>query len=207
MHFSLTHCHFPYITFTPFLSFFLISPFVLFIFLLIFSSFFFLLFFYIFLSFSSLLTGIDNVETFFGTAPVIWNRLFTAMANLIPQAALKNVDLMNKFALFSLPMVRLVDMLVGCTNGMRYAACVCVCVCICVCISVCLCACVCVFMCIYMCVYVYTCLSLTICFIHDIIGIRVDVTLKNGEKALGLLTHASLEKRYVNHSSSHSFSL
>ena len=63
------------------------------------------------------LLGIDNVETFFGTAPVIWNRLFTAMANLVPQSALKNVDLMNKFALFSLPMVRLVDMLVGCTNG------------------------------------------------------------------------------------------
>ena len=73
----------------------------------------------------SILIGIDNVETFFGTAPVIWNRLFTAMANLVPQKALKNVNLMNKFALFSLPMVRLVDMLVGCTNGMRYAACVC----------------------------------------------------------------------------------
>jgi hypothetical protein len=64
-----------------------------------------------------LILGIDNVETFFGTAPVIWNRLFAAMANLMPQSALKNVDLMNKFALFSLPMVRLVDMLVGCTNG------------------------------------------------------------------------------------------
>jgi hypothetical protein len=63
------------------------------------------------------LSGIDNVETFFGTAPVIWNRLFTAMANLVPQSALKNVNLMNRFALFSLPMVRLVDMLVGCTNG------------------------------------------------------------------------------------------
>jgi hypothetical protein len=64
-----------------------------------------------------LILGIDNVETFFGTAPVIWNRLFAAMANLVPQSTLKNVDLMNKFALFSLPMVRLVDMLVGCTNG------------------------------------------------------------------------------------------
>lgn len=103
------------------------------------------------------MTGIDNVETFFGTAPVIWNRLFTAMANLIPQAALKNVDLMNKFALFSLPMVRLVDMLVGCTNGMRYAACVCVCVFafvsvlvfVCVHVSVCLCVYICVFMCIH----------------------------------------------------------
>jgi hypothetical protein len=45
------------------------------------------------------------------------------MANLVPQSALKNVDLMNKFALFSLPMVRLVDMLVGCTNGNNCCQC------------------------------------------------------------------------------------
>jgi hypothetical protein len=74
-------------------------------------------------SLSFLILGIDNVETFFGTAPVIWNRLFAAMANLVPQSALKNVDLMNKFALFSLPMVRLVDMLVGCTNGNNCCQC------------------------------------------------------------------------------------
>ena len=61
--------------------------------------------------------GIQNVETFFGTAPVIWNRLFTAMANIVPKETLRNRSLMNKFALFSLPMVRLVDMLVGSTNG------------------------------------------------------------------------------------------
>ena len=128
VHFSPTHFHFPYITFTPFLSVIFNFPSTFFIYLL--SSFFFLFFCF----FSLYLTGIDNVETFFGTAPVIWNRLFTAMANLIPQAALKNVDLMNKFALFSLPMVRLVDMIVGCTNGMRYAACVCVCVCVYVCV-------------------------------------------------------------------------
>ena len=61
--------------------------------------------------------GIKNVETFFGTAPVVWNRLFTAMANLVPKEALRDRSLMSKFALFSLPMVRLVDMLVGSTNG------------------------------------------------------------------------------------------
>ena len=136
VHFSLTHCHFPYVIFTPFLSL-IFNFFSTFFIYLLSSSFFFLLSPFFF--FSLYLTGIDNVETFFGTAPVIWNRLFTAMANLIPQAALKNVDLMNKFALFSLPMVRLVDMLVGCTNGMRYAACVCVH--FCVRVSVCMCVC------------------------------------------------------------------
>ena len=65
--------------------------------------------------------------------------------------------------------------------------------------------CVCVCVCLY--IYIYICLSLTICFINDIAGIRVDVTLKNGDKALGLLTHASLEKRHVIHPSSHSFNL
>ena len=65
--------------------------------------------------------------------------------------------------------------------------------------------CVCIFVCVCLCVCVCVCLCLTICFIHDIVGIRVDVTLKNGEKALGLLTHESLEKRYVIHSFIHSF--
>ena len=39
------------------------------------------------------------------------------MANLVPKEALRDRSLMSKFALFSLPMVRLVDMLVGSTNG------------------------------------------------------------------------------------------
>jgi hypothetical protein len=40
------------------------------------------------------------VETFFGTAPFLWNRLFQLMTNLIPKSILKNRDLMQKFAIF-----------------------------------------------------------------------------------------------------------
>ena len=40
-------------------------------------------------------------------------------------------------------------------------------------------------------------MKLSVIIQNGITGIRVDVTLKNGETALGLLTHASLEKRYV----------
>ena len=41
------------------------------------------------------------------------------MARLIPQSILQNRDLMTKFALFSLPMVRLIDGFVGSNNGIR----------------------------------------------------------------------------------------
>ena len=41
------------------------------------------------------------------------------MARLIPQSILQNRDLMTKFALFSLPMVRLIDGFVGSNNGTR----------------------------------------------------------------------------------------
>lgn len=60
---------------------------------------------------------VANIETFFGTAPMIWNKLFVAMARLTPQKILQNRSLMKKFAQVSLPMVRLVDRLVGSTNG------------------------------------------------------------------------------------------
>lgn len=63
--------------------------------------------------------GIPNVETFFGTAPVLWNRLFVLMAKLIPKRVLQNRDQMNLLARVSLPMVRLVDTLVGSTNAIR----------------------------------------------------------------------------------------
>ena len=59
------------------------------------------------------------METFFGTAPRFWNTLFVWMARLIPQPILQNRDLMTKFALFSLPMVRLIDGFVGSNNGIR----------------------------------------------------------------------------------------
>lgn len=61
--------------------------------------------------------GVDSVETFFGTAPPIWNKLFVLMANLIPQDVLKNRKAMTALANVSLPMVRLVDKLVGAKNG------------------------------------------------------------------------------------------
>ena len=62
---------------------------------------------------------IKNVETYFGTAPYFWNTLFFLMANIIPQSILKNRQLMSIFAGISLPMVRLVDSLVGSSNGIR----------------------------------------------------------------------------------------
>lgn len=66
-------------------------------------------------------SGIKNVETFFGTAPPIWNTLFSLMG-LIPKPILQNRDLMAKFALFSLPMVYIIDQWVGSANGIRVDA-------------------------------------------------------------------------------------
>ncbi len=63
-------------------------------------------------------TGVANVETFFGTAPPVWNTLFSLMG-LIPKKILQNRELMATFALFSLPMVYLIDKLVGSANGIR----------------------------------------------------------------------------------------
>jgi len=73
---------------------------------------------------------IPNVETYFGTAPIIWNKLFVAMARLTPQNILQNRGLMKRLAQVSLPMVRLVDRLVGSTNG--------VCLCVYMCMNVCI---------------------------------------------------------------------
>ena len=60
---------------------------------------------------------VPNVETFFGTSPPIWNKLFVLMATLIPQSVLQNRGYMDVLAKISLPMVRLVDKLVGSRNG------------------------------------------------------------------------------------------
>eukprot|EP01041_Mallomonas_annulata_P002012 gene2012-3910_t len=64
-------------------------------------------------------SGVPNVETFFGTAPPFWNTLFVLMANIIPQNILQNRDIMTKFAKISLPLVRIVDTFVGSKNGIR----------------------------------------------------------------------------------------
>ena len=59
-----------------------------------------------------------NVSSRFGTDPLPWNYLFGAMKAL-PRSLLYNRDAMQNFALFSEPIIRLVDKLVGATNAMR----------------------------------------------------------------------------------------
>ena len=65
--------------------------------------------------------GVPNVSSRFGTDPLFWNYLFGAM-KAIPQSLLYNRDAMQGFALFSEPIIRLVDKLVGATNAMRVDA-------------------------------------------------------------------------------------
>jgi len=62
--------------------------------------------------------GIGNVKTLFGTAPNFWNTLLGLMAQL-PSSFLANEPLMEKLAIFSLPIVRVVDYFAGATNAMR----------------------------------------------------------------------------------------
>jgi hypothetical protein len=62
-------------------------------------------------------SGVKSVETFFGTSPSFWNFLFVLMARFTPKKVLQNRNLMEAFAKFSLPMVRLIDNLVGSKNG------------------------------------------------------------------------------------------
>lgn len=62
--------------------------------------------------------GIGNVKALFGTAPGFWNTLLGLMARL-PPSLLSNEEAMTKLALFSLPIVRVVDYFAGATNAMR----------------------------------------------------------------------------------------
>jgi hypothetical protein len=62
--------------------------------------------------------GVGGTKCLFGTAPGFWNTLLGVMAQL-PQSFLANEDLMTKLALFSLPIVRVVDFFAGATNAMR----------------------------------------------------------------------------------------
>ena len=58
----------------------------------------------------------------FATAPEAWNLLFGGMKTLVPPSILSNKDLMQGLSLFSLPIIRAVDRLVGATNAMRVDA-------------------------------------------------------------------------------------
>lgn len=62
--------------------------------------------------------GVGNVKSCFGTDPGFWNSLLGLMAQL-PPTLLSNEEAMTKLALFSLPIVRLVDFFAGATNAMR----------------------------------------------------------------------------------------
>lgn len=62
--------------------------------------------------------GIGNTKSLFGTAPGFWNTLLGVMAQL-PPSLLSNEGLMEKLAIFSLPIVRVVDYFAGATNAMR----------------------------------------------------------------------------------------
>jgi len=62
--------------------------------------------------------GIGNTKSLFGTAPGFWNTLLGVMAQL-PPSLLANEELMEKLAIFSLPIVRVVDFFAGATNAMR----------------------------------------------------------------------------------------
>lgn len=67
---------------------------------------------------TALSLGVPNVSSRFGTDPLPWNYLFGAM-KAIPRSILYDRNLMQKFALFSEPIIRFVDKLVGATNAMR----------------------------------------------------------------------------------------
>mmetsp|Transcript_2999 Transcript_2999/g.8197 ORF Transcript_2999/g.8197 Transcript_2999/m.8197 type:complete len:185 (+) Transcript_2999:649-1203(+) len=62
--------------------------------------------------------GVGSVKSLFGTAPGFWNTLLGAMAQL-PSSLLANEQIMTKLAIFSLPIVRVVDYFAGATNAMR----------------------------------------------------------------------------------------
>ncbi|KAG7346837.1 saccharopine dehydrogenase [Nitzschia inconspicua] len=62
--------------------------------------------------------GVGNVQALFGTSPGFWNTLLGLMAQL-PSSLLANEDIMTKLAVFSLPIVRVVDIFAGATNAMR----------------------------------------------------------------------------------------
>jgi len=62
--------------------------------------------------------AVANCSSRFGTAPGVWNSLFAAMKQL-PSDWLINRRAMQGLAVVSMPVIRLVDKLVGGTNAMR----------------------------------------------------------------------------------------
>lgn len=65
--------------------------------------------------------GTPSVASRFATAPGVWNQLFGA-AKALPTSLLANREAMQSLSIFSLPIIRAVDKLVGATNSMRVEA-------------------------------------------------------------------------------------
>jgi len=66
--------------------------------------------------------GVPTIDSSFGTAPEIWNQMFAAVQRIVPPTVLANKALMQALAVFSMPIIRAVDTLVGSTNAMRVDA-------------------------------------------------------------------------------------
>ena len=65
---------------------------------------------------------VPTLASRFATAPGIWNQLFGFLQVLLPPKVLANKGLMQSLSVFSLPIIRAVDKLVGATNAMRVDA-------------------------------------------------------------------------------------
>eukprot|EP00908_Phaeocystis_cordata_P018249 Transcript_2966.p2 GENE.Transcript_2966~~Transcript_2966.p2 ORF type:complete len:403 (+),score=152.63 Transcript_2966:33-1211(+) len=65
--------------------------------------------------------GVAEASSRFGTAPAFWNSLFGGM-KLLPQSLLSDKEAMQGLSVFSMPIIRAVDALVGGTNAMRVDA-------------------------------------------------------------------------------------
>ena len=65
--------------------------------------------------------GVRECSSSFGTFPTVWNGLFGAM-KVLPRSLLADRPAMQKLAVFSMPIIRAVDALVGGTNAMRVDA-------------------------------------------------------------------------------------
>jgi len=66
--------------------------------------------------------GIKNCVSRFGTYPSFWNQLFGGLKAVLPQSLLMDRGKMQGLAIFSMPIIRAVDALVGGTNAMRVDA-------------------------------------------------------------------------------------
>ena len=66
--------------------------------------------------------GIQDCVSRFGTYPSFWNNLFGGLKAVLPTSLLMDRDKMQGLALFSMPIIRAVDALVGGTNAMRVDA-------------------------------------------------------------------------------------